>query len=306
VQPPDEFQILIASWQLALEADGHPKTTRGSYGSGMRSLHAHLAELGEPPAPGDVTRAHVRGWMVALMDTHKQNTRRAWLAGVRHFWRWAVVEQEVEDDPTAGIKMPPPGEVATPVLADTEIRALLATAAGRSFVDRRDTAIIRLFFDAGPRIAELHALRVEDIDLIQRMAFVEGKGTRRSGPRRRALVYGVKTTKALDAYLRARMRHPFAERPELWLGDRNRGPVSKSGIEAVLSRRAKKAGIAGFHPHVSRHTWASEAKKAGVPEGDLMVLGGWRTRLMLDRYGAAEAAERAAESYRSRSFGDRI
>ena len=36
-----------------------------------------------------------------------------------------------------------------------------------------------------------------------------------------------------------------------------------------------------------------------------MLLGGWRNRAMLDRYGKA-AADRAADAYRSLSLGDRI
>ena len=37
-----------------------------------------------------------------------------------------------------------------------------------------------------------------------------------------------------------------------------------------------------------------------------MLLGGWRNRAMLDRYGKAVAADRAADAYRRLSLGDRI
>jgi integrase/recombinase XerC len=37
-----------------------------------------------------------------------------------------------------------------------------------------------------------------------------------------------------------------------------------------------------------------------------MLLGGWRSRAMLDRYGKAAAGDRAAEAYRRLSLGDRI
>ncbi len=43
-----------------------------------------------------------------------------------------------------------------------------------------------------------------------------------------------------------------------------------------------------------------------MAEGDLMSLGGWRSRQMLDRYGAAAKDERARAAYRIHSPGDRL
>jgi integrase len=74
----------------------------------------------------------------------------------------------------------------------------------------------------------------------------------------------------------------------------------------MLKRRAALVGLEGVHPHVFRHSWASAFRAAGGSEGDLLVLGGWRSRAMLDRYGKAAAADRAAESYRRLSLGDRL
>ena len=74
----------------------------------------------------------------------------------------------------------------------------------------------------------------------------------------------------------------------------------------MLKRRGADAGIPDLHPHAFRHTWAHAFRDAGGNEGDLMLLGGWRSRAMLDRYGKAAAADRAAEAYRRLSLGDRI
>jgi integrase len=74
----------------------------------------------------------------------------------------------------------------------------------------------------------------------------------------------------------------------------------------VLKRRGAEAGIADLHPHAFRHTWALAFRVAGGNEDDLMLLGGWRNRAMLDRYGRAAAADRAADAYRRLSLGDRI
>ena len=48
----------------------------------------------------------------------------------------------------------------------------------------------------------------------------------------------------------------------------------------MLQRRAGQAGYeSAVHPHMLRHTFASDWLSNGDSEGDLMRLAGWRTRL---------------------------
>jgi integrase len=244
--------------------------------------------------------------LVEVRERHSSNTARGWFAGVRHFCRWLESEGEADQDATAGIRTPAPGDPETPVLSDADLRALLSTCAGTDFTARRDTAIIMLFLDGGLRLSELAGLQVADVDLRDRIVFVAGKASRRSGPRHRAVPLGVKAARALDRYLRERRRHPYADTARLWLGSRGRPTLDADGVKAMLKRRGADAGITDLHPHAFRHTWAHACRAAGGNEGDLMLLGGWRSRAMLDRYGKAAAADRAAEAYRRLSLGDRI
>lgn len=304
-QAHPDFATLATSWELALRADGYADNTCRSYLGSIGHFAGWFGEHFPGLGVDDATRDHMRAWVVHVRETRSSGTARSWFAGVRHFYRWCVAEQEAGRDPTEGIKTPAPNDPITPVLKLEDVRALLATCTGRDFVSRRDAAIIFLFVDGGLRLAELAGLKVDEVDIRERMVYVAGKGTNRSGPRRRAVPVGIKAAQALDRYVRERRRHPLAELPAFWLGARNRGPVSAEGIEAVLKRRAAQIGIQ-LHPHMFRHTWASEFRAAGGAEGDLMTLGGWRSRTMLDRYGRVAAADRARESYRSRSVGDKL
>jgi integrase len=66
--------------------------------------------------------------------------------------------------------------------------------------------------------------------------------------------------------------------PRLWLGSRGRPTLDADGVKAMLQRRGADAGITDLHPHAFRHTWAHAFRAAGGNEGDLMLLGGWRSR----------------------------
>jgi site-specific recombinase XerD len=111
------------------------------------------------------------------------------------------------------------------------------------------------------------------VDLRDRMVYVVGKGSRRSGPRHRAVPLGVKAARGLDRYLRERRRHVYADTSRLWLGSRGRPALSADGSDAMLNSRGAAAGVRGLHPHAFRHTWAHAFRAAGGNEGDLMLLG---------------------------------
>jgi integrase len=177
--------------------------------------------------------------------------------------------------------------------------ALIAAATGKTFEDRRDEAIIRLFLDSGIRRGEMAALQVANIDLDLEVAIILGKGRRlRSAP------FGRKTTTALDRYKRARKSHSDAALPDLWLG--RRGALTANGIAQMLRRRGADAGVEGLHPHQFRHTMAHRWLSAGGTEGDPQRLADWASPQMLRRYGASAADQRAREAHKRLGLGDSL
>lgn len=226
-------------------------------------------------------------------------TIRLYFIAVRAFYQWHVAEGNIEVDPTAGIEAPTVKDDGrpTPTIKREPMRELLAVP-GEGFLPRRDAALLLVFFDAGLRLEECTALQLDDVDVGSGALIVRGKYGRM-----RLVQLGARTRRALDRYLMARRKERHAALPDLWIC--YRGALSYAGMRATIMRHGRRVGL-HVHPHMLRHTWASEAKKAGVSEGDMMTLGGWKTPAMVHHYGRDAAEERARESYRRLSVADRL
>jgi integrase len=70
------------------------------------------------------------------------------------FYRWL---EDEEDIPSPMAKMKPQAvpDRPIPVLGEPQLRSLFAVCAGKDFDARRDTALLMMLVDAGPRRAEL-------------------------------------------------------------------------------------------------------------------------------------------------------
>jgi hypothetical protein len=60
--------------------------------------------------------------------------------------------------------------------------------------------------------------------------------------------------------------------------------MTPSGIYQVVHDRARAAGLPAMHPHQLRHAFATSWLAEGGNENELMLVAGWKSRIMIDRY----------------------
>ncbi len=297
-----ELTDLLASFTLSLRAANKAPRTIETYCDSLVQLIDFLSRSGLSIDATKLTRGHLEMFEVSLMERGRQPAT----VSVRHrslqaFFKWAVSEREIAQSPMAGMAAPIVPDLPVPVPPDESLKKLLGSTTGSSFERMRDAALLRLFIDTGIRASEGINLRVEDIDLTSRIpvAYVVGKGRRP-----RAVPVGAKTALAIDRYLRVRRSHPNANLEWLWIGARGR--LTTSGLRQLLERRCDQAQIPRIHAHQLRHHFAHSWLAQNGAENELMALTGWKSRAMLSRYAASTVAERAAESHRRLSPGDKF
>lgn len=287
---------LLPEWELAMTAENERPLTIKVYVGAVRQYLTWTTMHSSAP----LELGTLNHWVAdALASGRPGATARTRQLAVRRFAAWLLATGRVCDDPFRGVKPPkvePP--MAHPLTAHG-LRALLRTCDVEDdarpdllLQHWRDEAIIRLMLETAIRQGEVTVLEVGDVDLDAGLVPIR----RGKGGRGRVILIGPFANRALRAYLRVPADHPLAATPHLWLATRSR-PMGYEGLHNTLRRRAKRAGIDGFHPHRLRHTAAHRWLAKGGSEAGLMTIAGWsRTdMLVLVRYTRARASERAAE-----------
>jgi len=112
------------------------------------------------------------------------------------------------------------------------------------------------------------------------------------------------TVAALNRYLAARVRHPWAHLPQFWLGRRRR--LTERGVAQALRHRGELAGLPNLHAQQFRHTFVQQYLADGGHPRDLMRLVGWKSRQLPGRYGGSQLADRRRGERLAFSLGDRL
>ena len=238
------LQTEISSFALHL-ADGNKsaKTIRTYTEAVQWFAAAHLLQRDSRDTWEQLDGHDIQQWMSWLLDRYSSAYASNQYRALQQFFKWLAVEDELPD-PTAGLQPPPVPQQLIPVFTGQELIRLEHACAGRTFAQRRDTAIIAVFKATGIRLAELAGLRYDpgdprrsDIDLYQREITVPGKGGKD-----RIVRIGHQAARSLDRYLRARcpacpgLAEPAVARVN------NREPLTSAGIYQMIARRGRQCG----------------------------------------------------------------
>ncbi|MCD9045392.1 tyrosine recombinase XerC [Luteimonas sp. MHLX1A] len=179
------------------------------------------------------------------------------LSACRSFFRWLLRHGRIEADPCTGVRAPKAARRLPEVLDPDEAKALVEVDTDAP-LGRRDRAMLELFYSSGLRVSELCALRWRDLDLVDGLVSVLGKGSRQ-----RLVPVGSYAVRALTEW--AAEGGANADAPVF--PGRGGGTITPRAVQLRMRQLAQRQGLfKRVHPHLLRHSFASHVLESS---GDL-------------------------------------
>ena len=226
-----------------------------------RKLDPYLAEIKLHQINGDViwniTQAELKRGIRPATVNLRLALIRSLLRMARDEWQW------IEGVPR--IKLLPVNNARDRWLTPHEADRLIAVAPPHL------KALIRFALATGCRAREITGLEWDRVDLKRSTAWLNQ--TKNGSPR--GVPLNLDAVEVLGA---ERGKHPafcFTYRGE---------PIAWECTNSAWHSACRKAGITDFRFHDLRHAWASWHRQAGTSCDELKDLGGWKSRVMVDRY----------------------
>lgn len=211
----------------------------------------------------DVTLDDLHRFVAALMDLGIQprSTARI-LSGIRAFYRFLKLENEIESDPTELLESPRIGKHLPDVLTVEEINELIDSIDTGKDEGQRDRAILETLYSCGLRVSELCNLHLSDLYLAEGFIRVKGKGRKE-----RLVPISQTAIDELTAWFKD--RDGLAIKPgyedSVFVSPRRGKALSRITVFHIIKEQARIAGIRKtISPHTFRHSFATHLLEGGA------------------------------------------
>ncbi len=230
----------------------------------LRDLQKYLDYLGDEGVDVlEVRLNDLHGFSAALVDIgiHPKSLARI-LSGVRSFYRFLLLEDIIETDPTELMEFPKLGRVLPDVLTVEEVDAIESVIDLSETEGQRNKAIIETLFSCGLRVSELCNLKMSDLFLDEGFIRVEGKGSKQ-----RLVPISPKAIKELQLFFID--RNTYDLRPEfqdyVFVSKKRKKNLSRIMVFHLIKELVEKAGIKKtVSPHTFRHSFATSLLEGGA------------------------------------------
>ena len=183
------------------------------------------------------------------------------LSGIRSFYHFLILEDELEADPSELLESPQIGFHLPEVLSLEEIDNLIGSIDLSTPEGQRNRAILETLYSCGLRVSELCNLKLSNLYLEEGFIKVEGKGNKQ-----RLVPISPRAIRELQLYFIDRNLMEIKPGYEDFVFISKRGKnISRIMVFHIIKVLAETTGITkNISPHTFRHSFATHLLEGGA------------------------------------------
>ncbi len=213
--------------------------------------------------PASIELQHLSEFLVWINDLGLSSRSQARLiSGIKSFFKYLLLEDLIETDPTSLLEIPRIGRKLPEVLSIEEIDRLMSAIDMSKPEGRRNRAMLEVLYSCGLRVSELTGLRISNIYFDKGFIRITGKGNKE-----RLVPIGNTALREIRNYFpdRNSLSHIDKDSEDVvFLNRRGRG-LSRVMIFTIIKDLAAAAGIKkNISPHTFRHSFATHLIDGGA------------------------------------------
>jgi len=244
--------------------DGLSKNTLESYRADLSQFNTWLCSQEKHLLHAQ--QAEIQRYLAVKFPSSKPRSISRLIASMRRFYRYALRERLISEDPTLQIESPKLPRSLPKSLNEQEVTDLLNAPDINQPIGLRDRAMLELLYASGLRVSELVTVKVNEVSTQDGVVRVTGKGSKT-----RLVPMGEEAADWIDRYLKYSRPDILQKRLCDAMFVTNRADMmTRQAFWHLIKRYALLAGInKHMSPHVLRHAFATHLLNHGA---DLRVV----------------------------------
>ncbi len=210
----------------------------------------------------EVTLQDLENFSAGLHDIgiHPRSQARI-LSGVRSFYRFLLLDDYIDQDPSELLESPQIGQHLPDVLTVEEIDNLIGSIDRSTREGQRNRAILETLYSCGLRVSELCNLKISDLYLDENFIKVEGKGSKQ-----RLVPISPKAVNEIRNYFIDRNQGLIKPGYEDFVFISRFGKnISRIMVFHIIKELAELTGLKkAISPHTFRHSFATHLLEGGA------------------------------------------
>jgi integrase/recombinase XerD len=259
-----EWNKMIYDFSIFLKLEKSlSRNSVNAYINDVKKLKSYFEILGKDIKPSDVKHSDLKDFIVWVNKLGMSSgTQARVISGIKGFYKYLLLEDIIETDPTALLESPRIGRKLPDILSVEEIDRLLSAIDLSKREGQRNKAMLETLYSCGLRVSELINLKISNLYFDFGYIKIFGKGSKE-----RLVPISSRAIKEINLYFEDRRRLPFIAREDentVFLNRRGR-KLTRVMVFTIVKELVKKTKLKkSVSPHTFRHSFATHLIDGGA------------------------------------------